>query len=369
MSSINTTPITLPAALALDSASDAGLSELAGHEQNSTEVKKQALSESSGFDAIADKQVLAHSQFTAPTAAQLESAIDAYQPDTRDMQDFADASKRVLTTEERKELAFNPGAWEKHANSMISAIIALNMERVTNAQNRGHFTVMSAQAAVSQGESIKETGRAAVFSAIANLVVSAVVAGFALIKTFQAQALKQTDISLHKQTALDANVMERDLKRDLARDDWNPETTYKIKTFDDFGRPTVVDFKPEGSTLNPQERAWFDAEILKAQNVGQTSEWLSAMSSKSIDKRLEIGRALNAISMSLSQVVTSLVRMSEYAAREQEVLQQSAQSTQKSLADEVGQKDSAAAALLQKIMDLVMQILQSRADSMRPARG
>lgn len=369
MSSINSTPVTLPAAPILDPTSDPGLSELAGRGQIVPEVKSRPLSESAGFDAIADKQVLANSHFTAPTAAALESAIDAYQPDAGDLQDFANASRQVLNAEERKELAFDPGNWEKHANVLVAAIIALNLERVANAQKRGHFSVMSAQAAVSQGEAIKETGKAAVFSAIANLVVSGVIAAFALIKTFQGQALKQTDISLHKQNALDASIIERDLKRDLARDDWNPESTYKIKTFDDFGRTTVVDFTPEGSTLTAQERAWFDAEILKAQNVAQTSDWLSAMSSKSIDKRLEIGRALNAISMSLSQVVTSLVRMNEHAAREQEVLQQNAQNTQKSLGDEVGQEDSADAALLQKIMDVVMQLFQSRSEVIRAISG
>ena len=130
--------------------------------------------------------------------------------------------------------------------------------------------------------------------------------------------------------------------------------------FDDFGRTKSVDFKPQGSTLTPKEQAWFDGEILKAQKVGQTSDWLSQMGSKGIEKKLDIGRALNAISMGMSQMVSSMVRMAEHAAREKEVLQQSAQNTQKSLSDEIGQKDSADAALLQKLMDIVMQLFQSR---------
>ncbi|MNX93859.1 hypothetical protein D3C86_1260670 [compost metagenome] len=116
--------------------------------------------------------------------------------------------------------------------------------------------------------------------------------------------------------------------------------------------------------MTPQEQAWFDGEILKAQKVGQNSDWLSLIGSKGIEKKLEIGRFLSSMSMNLSQVVSNLVRMTEHAAREKEVLQQSAQNTQKSLSDEVGQKDSADAALLQKIMDIVMQLFQSRADVM-----
>jgi invasin C len=64
----------------------------------------------------------------------------------------------------------------------------------------------------------------------------------------------------------------------------------------------------------------------------------------------------------MSQVVSNMVRMTEHAAREREVLQQSAQNTHKSLSDEVGQKDSADAALLQKLMDMVMQLFQSRSE-------
>jgi hypothetical protein len=93
------------------------------------------------------------------------------------------------------------------------------------------------------------------------------------------------------------------------------------------------------------------------------------MAGKSIDKRLEIGRALNSVAMSLSQVVSSIVRMNEFAAREEEVLQQSAQSTQKSLSDEVGQKDSTDAALLQKLMEMVMQLFQSRHEIIRAISG
>jgi hypothetical protein len=188
-----------------------------------------------------------------------------------------------------------------------------------------------------------------------------------MFKAFQGLGLKHTDINLHKRNALDASNIKSDLEQHRSRNEWDPQTNYKIKTFDDFGRTTSVDFKPKGSTLSPQEQAWFDGEILKAQKVGQTSDWLSQMGGKGIEKKLEIGRSLSAMSMNLSQVVSNLVRMAEHTAREKEVLQQSAQNTQKSLSDEVGQKDSADAALLQKIMDIVMQLFQSRADVMKMA--
>ncbi|PNB75879.1 cell invasion protein [Pseudomonas sp. GW456-E7] len=342
-----------------DSMINAGLSESIVPRKLSKEPEGKRLSDTALLNQVAEKQVLQNGNFIAPTPAEIESEIKAHQLSESDwLGSFA--ALTMLNDEVRNDLVFDPGAWEKHANVLVAAIIALNVARVSNAQLRGHFSVMAAEAPKAQGAAIVESGQAALYASITNAVVSGAVAGFAMFKTFQGQGLKHADINLHKRNALDANNIERDLKHDRSRDDWDPQTTYKIKTFDDFGRSNSVDFKPKGATLTPQEQAWFDGEILKAQKVGQTSDWLSQMGSKGIEKKLEIGRTFSAMSMSLSQVVSSMVRMSEHAAREKEVLQLSAQNTQKSLSDEIGQKDSADGALLQKLMDTVLQILQSR---------
>ncbi|WP_460321550.1 cell invasion protein [Pseudomonas ogarae] len=349
-----------PVVIAHELSNDAGLSELVAQEQFS---KRKSVAGSS-LDNITAQQVLQKTTVPAPSAAELEREINAYQPTDSDWQDFLAASM-MLSDEVRNELIFDPGAWEKHVNVLVSVIIALNIARVINAQLRGHFSVMASDAAKAQGAAIVESGKAALYSAITAAVVSGAIAGFAMLKTFQGQALKHADIDLHKRNAMDARNIERDLKLERDRTDWNSETTYKLKTFDDFGRPTFVDFKPQGSPLSPKDQAWFEKEIFNAQKVSETSDWLSQMSSKGIERKLETGRALNAMSMSLSQVVANLVRLTEHAAREKEVLMQSAQSSQKSLADEAGQKDAADAALLQKIMELVMQLFQSRSDVVR----
>ncbi|WP_160105135.1 cell invasion protein [Pseudomonas izuensis] len=359
MTTIHTAVRAAPAVLTHDPVSDIGLSELIAQEQFSKDHKSKLASDSASIDRIVEKQILRNGQTKTPTAAELEGAINAYQPTESDWQDFV-AGMSLIDDEVRNDLIFDPGAWEKHANVLVAAIIALNIARVANAQLRGHFSVMAADAAKAQGAAIVESGKAALNSAITTAIGSGAIAGFAMFHTLQGQGMKHADINLHKRNSLDASNLERDLKHDRNRDDWNPQTTYKIKTFDDFGRTTSVDFKPKGATLTPQEQAWFDGEILKAQKVGQTSDWLSQMGGKGIEKKLEIGRALNAMSMSMSQVVSNIVRMAEHAAREKEVLQQSAQSSQKSLSDEVGQKDSADAALLQKLMEMVMQLFQSR---------
>ncbi|SDA41534.1 hypothetical protein SAMN03159443_00461 [Pseudomonas sp. NFACC15-1] len=347
-----------------DSVSGAGLSELITQEQFAKGLKSKSHLSPAVLDQITKKQILRNESFIAPSALELENAIDAYQPTQSDWEDLA-VALTLLNDEVRNDLIFDPGAWEKHANVLVAAIIALNVARVTNAQLRGHFTVMASEAAKAQGAAIIESGQAALYSAITGAVVSGAVAGFAMVKTLHGHSLKHADINLHKRNAMEAGNLERDLKRDRYRDDWDPQTQYKINTFDDFGRLKTVDFQPKGSSLTTEQQAWFDAEILKAQKVAQTSDWLSQMGSKGIEKKLEIGRALSAMSMNLGQVLSKLVGLSEHTAREKDVLQQSAQNSQKALSDEVSQKDAAEAALLQKLMEIVMQLFQSRADVIR----
>lgn len=343
---------------------DVGVIEAIASESFSKDRKDKHVRDSVLIGLIAEKQIMRNDHSSAPSAGELESSINAYQPTEDDWQDLV-GGMSLVDDEVRNDLMFDPGAWEKHANVLVAAIIALNLSRVANAQLRGHFSVMAADAAKAQGAAIADSGKAALYSAIAAAMVSGVIASFAMFNTLQGQGLKHADINLHKRTSLDAGNTASDLRHHRGRDDWNPETTYKIKTFDDFARSTSVDFKPKGTLLTPQEQAWFDGEILKAQKIGQTSDWLSQMGGKGIEKKLEIGRALNAMSMNFSQVVSSIVRLSEHAAREREVLQQSAQNTQKSLSDEVGQKDAAEQALLQKLMEMVLQLFQSRTQVIR----
>lgn len=349
-----------PVVIAHELSNDAGLSELVAQEQFSKRKSVAGLS----LDNITAQQVLQKTTVPAPSAAELERQINAYQPTDSDWQDFLAASM-MLSDEVRNELIFDPSAWEKHVNVLVSVIIALNIARVINAQLRGHFSVMASDAAKAQGAAIVESGKAALYGAITAAVVSGAIAGFAMLKTFQGQAMKHADINLHRRNAMDAGNIERDLKLGRNREHWDPKEVYAFDSFDKSGHTKVSTFQPKGSVLTDQENAWFDKRILRAQKVGQTSDWLSQMSSKGIERKLETGRAFNAMSMSLSQVVANLVRLTEHAAREKEVLMQSAQSSQKSLADEAGQKDAADAALLQKIMELVMQLFQSRSDVVR----
>lgn len=269
--------------------------------------------------------------------------------------------KRTLDEPERDRPSFDPGAWESHVGILLAAILAMNVARLANAQLRGHYTIVSAEAARAQGEAIREAGTAQLNSAISGAALAGVMAVGGAALNLKGLAGKHADISTHKRTAMEAGNIAGELQVQRARSDFEPGVPTQVRTLDDAGKPGTTDFTPKGRTTSPEEQAWFDSEIHKAQKHARQSEWQSLMNEKGYLKPQLYGQLLNSLAMTGSNAVSSTVRLGEYAARERELQQQSAQTVTKGLADEVGQKDAADANLLNKLMEMVLQIMQSRA--------
>ncbi|RWU17998.1 cell invasion protein [Pseudomonas alkylphenolica] len=269
--------------------------------------------------------------------------------------------KRTLERLERDSPGFDPGAWESHVDVLLAAVIAVNIARLANAQLRGHYTLVSAEAAKAQGEAIREAGTAQLNSAISGAVLTGVMAGGGAALNLKGLAGKHADIGLHKRNAMEAGNIAGDLQVQRARSDFEPGVPTRVRTLDDAGKPGTTDFTPKGRTASPEEQAWFDSEILKAQKQARQSEWQSLMNEKGYMKPQLYGQLLSSLATTGSNAVSSMVRLDEYAARERELQQQSAHTITKGLADEVGQKDAADSNLLNKLMEMVLQIMQSRA--------
>lgn len=269
--------------------------------------------------------------------------------------------KRTLDEPERDRPGFDPGAWESHVGILLAAVIAMNVARQANAQLRGHYTLVSAEAAKAQGEAIREAGTAQLNSAISGGALNLLMAGGGTALNLKGLASKHADIGLHKRNAMEAGNIAGDLQVQRARNDFEPGVPTQVRTLDDAGKPGAIEFTPKGHTASPEELAWFDSEIQKAQKQARQSEWQSLMNEKGYLKPQLYGQMLSSLATTASNAVSSMVRVDEYAARERELQQQSAHTITKGLADEVGQKDAADSNLLNKLMEMVLQIMQSRA--------
>ncbi|QXI27102.1 protein IpaC [Pseudomonas vanderleydeniana] len=234
---------------------------------------------------------------------------------------------------------FDPSVWEKRIGVLLTAIIAFNIARLANAQLRGHFSVMSANAAVEQGKAIREGGNASLYSSLGMAMAAGALSGgglFLSIKSFQA---KQADITTNRSDALEAGRLQADLRKDL----YDPDHLNVLK--------------PEEQEVY---RHSLNTLISDAGLRRETSEWMSQLASRQPDQLAAIGNSMSSMSSVVSNVVNASIRLEEVVQNERGVLQQSNQNVQKNLAEEQGQVDTRDAALLQKLMEILDQINHSQ---------
>lgn len=264
-----------------------------------------------------------------------------------DISHFSDDELALLASEVARQFGddrlessgFDPRVWEQHIGVLLTAIIALNIARVANAQLRGHFSVMSASAAVEQGKAIREGGNASLHAALGAAMVAGALSlgGLALtLKSFQG---KHADIVGNKRDALNAGRMEADLRKQL-REPAPPS----ISTPED----------------RKAYRDWLKNQISDAGKRRENALWLSQLGSRRPEQLVAIGNSMSSLSMVISNALNAAIRLDEIAQNERQVLQQSNQNVQKSLADEESQVDARDSALLQKVMEAIQQIIQSR---------
>ncbi|UUQ66094.1 IpaC/SipC family type III secretion system effector [Pseudomonas fuscovaginae UPB0736] len=264
-----------------------------------------------------------------------------------DVSEFSEADLDILRREVARQAGdaqlessgFDPRVWEQHVGVLLTAIIALNIARVANAQLRGHFSVMAANAAVEQGKAIREGGNASLYAALGGAMVAGALSVGGLALTLKSYQGKHADIVSNKREALNAGRLETDLRRQLRESD-----KLNVSTPED----------------RQAYRSWLEDRIIDAGKRRENALWLSELGSRRPDRLIAMGTSLNSMAMVISNVLSAAIRLDEIAQHEREVLQQSNQNVQKSLADEENQVDARDTALLQKLLDIIQQITQSR---------
>ncbi|AMB87998.1 hypothetical protein AWM79_23065 [Pseudomonas agarici] len=293
---------------------------------------RQSLGPLSGEDLsrIVEDQVIATWDLRRPTSQELARLLDPSDFSEAEWRAVLGEAKKLLSDEDVRELAFNPSAWEKHTGVLIAAIIALNMARIATAELRGHFSVMTANAAVEQGKAIREGGDAALYGAFAGAAIAGSMALAGTVMTIDGYRQKHAGLTSQKQQTVEAMELERDM-----RDNHLAHVAP--------GEPNVV-----MDIINDARQR---RELASLDNQLNSLQW---------DRLISAGGSLSSLAIVFSSMVSSAVRLLEVAQKEREVLQQSNQSVQKSLGDEEAQIDASTAALLQKIFEIMRQIDELR---------
>ncbi|NVZ62513.1 protein IpaC [Pseudomonas gingeri] len=315
--SLHAAPLSIPASLA---------------EQEAVQAVRQSLGPLSGesLSRIVEDQVVVTWDLRPPTLEAFEQLTDPSDFSEAEWTAVLGEAKKLLSDNDLRELAFNPAAWEKHTGVLIAAIIALNVARIATAELRGHFSVMTGNAALEQGKAIREGGNAALYSAIGGAVIAGAMVLGGTVMTLDGYKHKQAGLTTQKQTTLEALELERDM-----RDNYLKQVAPgEIKVVKDIMR---------------------DARELQKSAVKE-----SELAAVKWDRLLNMGGSVSGLATVISNMVSSSVRVAEITQKEREVQQQSNQGVQKSLGEEEAQIDASTAALLQKILEIMLQVSESR---------
>jgi hypothetical protein len=324
----------------------------------------KAMGSSPAVNNSVNAQVLGKVWVALPSLEQLEQLTDS--------SDFTDAENQKVLNEVEKRvgkeglesvLKFDPASWEKHVGVLVAAIMAVNISRQTSAGLKGTYAVMAAEGAKAQGMSIIEAGKAVMNSALTAAAVAGTMALGGMTLSLKGQSQKHADITTNKRDSMDSRNRATDLQNDLTKKDFvaNPNDTVKTFTVTDRGGKTrEIALDPSANTLTPQERAQLSDEITSLNKKAQASELQSALNEKTYSKNITIGQTMSSIAMVLSTMISSIVRMEEYAQRQNEVEHQSTQTIARSMTEEQAQEVSQDNALMQKLMEVFMQIMQGR---------
>ncbi len=324
----------------------------------------QAMGSSAAIEISIQNQVTSKVFVPLPTLEQLETLTD--------VSDFDDAQMKLVLEEVEKKtgkeglestLKFDPSAWEKHVGVLVAAIFAVNISRQTSAGLKGTYAVMAADAARAQGVSIIEAGNAVMNSAITGAAVAGAMAMGGMALNLKGQRQKHTDISANKRDAMDARNRANDLQTELTKRSSveNPVDAIKSLTaIDKNGNTRKVELDQSSNNLTAQERAILSDEIATLNKKALVSDLMSALNEKVYGKNLTLGQALTSMAMVLSTMISSVVRLEEYAQRQIEVENQSIQTIGRSLTDEQAQRLSEDSSLMQKLLEVAMQIMQGR---------
>lgn len=324
----------------------------------------KAMGSSPAVNNSVNAQVLGKVWVPLPSPEQLEQLTDS--------SDFTDAENQKVLNEVEKRvgkeglesvLKFDPASWEKHVGVLVAAIMAVNISRQTSAGLKGTYAVMAAEGARAQGMSIIEAGKAVMNSALTAAAVAGTMALGGMTLSLKGQSQKHTDITVNKTGAMEARKAAAEQDIALAQNNFVANPSEAVKTFtvtDRGGKTREINLDPSTNTLAPKDRADLSDEIVRLNKEANGMDLKSALAEKNYSRNITVGQTFSALAMVLSTMISSVVRMEEYAQRQKEVEHQSTQTIARSMTEEQAQEVAQDNALMQKLMEVFMQIMQGR---------
>lgn len=263
-------------------------------------------------------------------------------------------------------LSFDPGTWEKHVGVLVAAIVAINIARQSSAEMSGKFTQMAYEAAVSQGISIMAAGEAAMWAVVSGSVLSSTMSVVGAGYSVRGQNQKHTDVKTNKTDAVnyaaDAQEKYRLLKTRPA--DSVASGTTRVTGTNSSGAPEVINLERGSSRLDRSDREVLSSQAREAAKKAADARMASLMQEKTYNRNLTIGGSVSSLAMMTSSALSAILRVREYAEREQEVLHQSEHNLNKAVVESANGSVQEDTALVGNILDAIQKLVDGRSQTM-----
>ncbi|WP_123583889.1 IpaC/SipC family type III secretion system effector [Pseudomonas brassicacearum] len=258
-------------------------------------------------------------------------------------------------------MSFDPGAWEKHIGVLVAAIVAVNIARKSSAEMSGTFTQMAYEAAVAQGVAIMAGGEAAMWAAVSGAVLASTMAIAGAGFSIRGQNQKHADIKTNKTDAakFDASAEKQRINLKTRPADMTASGSKRVTGTNAKGELETIELQRGSGKLDSGERAVLESEIRSTVAKAKEARMKSALQQKTYDRNLTVGGAISSMAMITSTGLSSILRLQEYAQRQNEVLHQSEQNLNKAVTEAANQVISEDTALIGKMLDAIQRMVDS----------
>ena len=260
-----------------------------------------------------------------------------------------------------EKMKFNAFSLEGQISVLLAAIAAIIVAREAGAEMQGKFAIMAHAAALAQGISISEAGKAAMLASMGAVVMAV---GFSLaggITSLKGHSASHTNIKVNVKSAnlMDSKISS--LKADLAHMQPKVGTGPNSLNVHRNGGTEAVEFIDQTNQPGANNMAVLEQKIREFTDQKNGFSFSLQFNQAGIDKTLLIGGTLLGLSMAISAGVSSILLVAKYAAEHTGVLHEADKGLHKSLTDTEAQTVAEDTQLIASFLEKLKGMLDNRA--------
>jgi len=254
---------------------------------------------------------------------------------------------------------------EKNIGVLMAAIVALNVARQASAQMSGTFVQMAFESAKAAGAAIVSAGQASMWASVSGGVLASSMAIGGAGLSIKGQKQKHDSLTLNKKEGMKLGSLAADIRSELktAKASSGSPGVERARGTNANGELETQRLNNGNGLSTPREREVVKAQAVDLERRKADMDMAHELSERTFKRNETVGGAVSSMAHVTSTSVSSIVRLEESRQRQQETLAQAEQGVSKSAHEAANQVTSENSALLNKILEAMMQLVSGRAST------